>query len=68
MQSRQIVEYVDSAASVKVGWLEQPEVVAIEVTERAAVLGKLPLLEVELFELGALLVMLLFAGDCLVQS
>lgn len=49
-------------------WLEQPQVVAIEVAKRAAVLSELALLKVKLLELCAFLVVLFLAADRFVKS
>ena len=43
---------MDTSSTVQMGGLKDPQVVTIEVRQRAAVLGDVALLEVELFKLG----------------
>ena len=47
MESVQVVEDVDATTTVEMSWLEQPEVVAVEVAERAGEPAVITLFKVE---------------------
>lgn len=51
VQGVQIIEYVNSSPSVKMGWLQQPQVIAIEMAQRHRVPCRCSLLKVKSFKL-----------------
>lgn len=50
MQSVQIIEYVNSSSSIKMSWLQQPQVIAIKMAQRHRVPCRCSLLKIKSFK------------------